>query len=166
MDETEVPVRCRINGTEWSGTVAAGRLALDFVRGTARLPGTKRGCDWAVCGACTVLVDDKPVHSCTMLAADLDGVDLRTVEGLENEVNGVGRLLQEAFVKHVGLQCGYCTPGQLMNATALLERADPPTSEEVKAAMRGNLCRCGSYVGIAEAITEVRDKLNEQQASS
>lgn len=160
-NETEVSVRCSINGTEWSGTVAVDLLALDFVRGTVRLTGTKRGCEWAVCGACMILVDDKPVHSCTMLAADLDGVDLRTVEGLEHEANGVGRLLQEAFVKHVGLQCGFCTPGQLMNATALLERADPPTPEEVEEAMRGNLCRCGSYVGIAEAITEVRDKLNE-----
>jgi len=159
MSETEPTVSCRINGTNWQGTVAPTEVALDLLRDRLGLTGTKRGCEWMVCGACTVLVDGLPTYSCNLLAADLDGVELRTIEGLAHEPSDAGRLLQEAFARHVGLQCGYCTPGQLMSATALIETNDTLTRQEIEEAMRANLCRCGSYVGILAAIEDAHSRL-------
>lgn len=159
MSENEPTVACRINGSEWQGTVGPTEVVLDFLRDRLRLTGTKRGCEWMVCGACTVLVDGLPTHACNMLAADLDGVELRTVDGLADEPGAAGRLLQEAFARHVGLQCGYCTPGQLMSATALVERNETLTRDEIEEAMRANLCRCGSYVGILGAIEDAHSRL-------
>lgn len=159
MSETEPTVSCRINGEDWQGTVAPTEIVLDFLRDRLRMTGSKRGCEWMVCGACTVLVDGLPTYACNMLAADLDGAELRTVEGLESAPGDAGRLLQEAFARHVGLQCGYCTPGQLMSATALIENGDDVTRDEIEEAMRANICRCGSYVGILAAIEDARSRL-------
>jgi aerobic-type carbon monoxide dehydrogenase small subunit (CoxS/CutS family) len=148
--EEAVGIRFEINGEPWEGTVPPTEVLLDFLRGALGLIGTKRGCEWMSCGVCTVLLDGLPVSSCGMLAADVDGAEVRTVESLS--AGGELTPLQAAFVERVGSQCGYCTPGQLMTATALLETGEPLTPERVKDWMQTNLCRCGSYVGILEAI--------------
>jgi len=134
-------------------TVAADdRLTLgELLRDRLGLTGTKMACAEGTCGTCTVLLDDRPVLSCLTLVAACDGRSVRTVEDR-------GRLLddlREAFTATDGLQCGYCTPGQLMSAVALLERTPSPTTDEVVAAMSGNLCRCGAYAGIVEAVERV-----------
>ena len=126
---------------------------LDALRDHLDLVGTKKGCDQGACGACTVLLDGKRVLSCLRLAAQCDGREVMTIEGLARD----GRLdpLQEAFIRHDGFQCGYCTPGQIMSAVALLEEGRATSDEEIREAMSGNLCRCGAYPNIAAAIREV-----------
>jgi aerobic carbon-monoxide dehydrogenase small subunit len=125
-------------------------LLLDALREGLGMTGTKRSCETSHCGACTVLLDGIAVHSCVVLAARCDGKQIATVEGLaeDGELNGLQRL----FLKHGALQCGYCTPGMLMAATALLRRNPKPTLEEIKVGLDGNLCRCTGYTGIFEAI--------------
>lgn len=146
-------ITVRINGEAWSGEVAADELLLDLLRNRLRLTGPKRGCNTQVCGACTVLVDDEPVSACTFLAFEIDGRDLRTVEGLAED--GGLTPLQEAFVRNVAQQCGYCTSGQLMTCTALLEHDQDPDDATIDHWMRGNLCRCGCYPAIRASIHEV-----------
>ena len=126
---------------------------LDALRDHLDLVGTKKGCDQGACGACTVLLDGKRVLSCLRLAAQCDGREVMTIEGLARD----GRLdpLQEAFIRHDGFQCGYCTPGQIMSAVALLEEGRATSDEEIREFMSGNLCRCGAYPNIAAAIREV-----------
>jgi carbon-monoxide dehydrogenase small subunit len=123
---------------------------LQMLRERLALTGTKNGCEAGECGACTVLVDGEPVNSCMMLAVEADGRDVLTVEGLAPE----GRLspLQEAFVEHNAVQCGFCTPGMLMSAHALLQRNPRPAEAEIKEALVGNLCRCTGYVRILDAV--------------
>jgi len=126
---------------------------LDALRDHLELVGTKKGCDQGACGACTVLLDGKRVLSCLALAAQCDGREVTTIEGLARD----GRLhpLQEAFIRHDGFQCGYCTPGQIMSAVALLEEGRATSDEEIREFMSGNLCRCGAYPNIVAAIREV-----------
>ena len=149
-EESEA-ITTTINGRPWSGTVRADGTLLDLLRDGLGLLGTKRGCEWMSCGACTVIVDDRPVSACGFLAVDIDGVTVRTVEGLAS-ADGTVTPLQQAFVDNVASQCGYCTSGQLMSATALLESAARPSREEIRRWMQANLCRCASYVGILAAI--------------
>jgi xanthine dehydrogenase YagT iron-sulfur-binding subunit len=126
---------------------------LDALREHLDLIGTKKGCDQGACGACTVLVDGKRVLSCLTLAAQCEGRDVTTIEGLARD----GKLhpLQEAFIRHDGFQCGYCTPGQIMSAVALLDEGQAGSDEEIREFMSGNLCRCGAYPNIVAAIREV-----------
>jgi carbon-monoxide dehydrogenase small subunit len=131
----------RIEPRETLGEILRERLALT---------GTKISCDAQVCGACTVLVDGLPVSACTFLAVDADGRSVRSVEGLA--VGGRLSPLQQAFIDHAAFQCGFCTPGMLMAATALLEEHPDPTREQVVAGLEGNLCRCTGYVPIVEAV--------------
>ena len=131
-------------------TVEARTLLVHFIRDTLALKGTHIGCDTGNCGACTVLVDREPVKSCMMLAAQVDGASVTTVEGL-NERDGLTGL-QQAFNEHHAVQCGYCTAGVLISATALLERNPQPSEEEVRRALKGNLCRCTGYVNIVAAV--------------
>jgi aerobic-type carbon monoxide dehydrogenase small subunit (CoxS/CutS family) len=166
VSDVELTISCRINEVDWQGTVRPTEVVLDFLRDRLTMTGTKRGCEWMVCGACTVLVDGLPTYACNMLAADLDGVELRTVEGLASSPEATGRLLQDAFARHVGLQCGFCTPGQLMSATALVEDNDTLTREQIVEAMRANLCRCGSYAGILTAIEDVHDNMPPRTGDS
>jgi xanthine dehydrogenase YagT iron-sulfur-binding subunit len=126
----------------------------DALRDSLALTGTKKGCDQGACGACTVLVDGKRVLSCLMLAAQCDGRDVTTVEGLSGE-DGELHPMQAAFVRHDGFQCGYCTPGQIMSAVSLLEEGRAGSDEEIKEFMSGNLCRCGAYPNIRAAIRDV-----------
>ena len=142
-----------INGVEETREVPSNMTLLTFLREHLNLTGVKSGCDAGECGACTVLVDGEPVNACLVLAAEADGVNIRTVEGLAND----GKLdpLQEAFIELTGTQCGFCTPGVLLQARALLDRNPDPTVDEIKNALRGNLCRCTGYIRIVEAIQAV-----------
>jgi xanthine dehydrogenase YagT iron-sulfur-binding subunit len=126
----------------------------DALRDSLALTGTKKGCDQGACGACTVLVDGKRVLSCLMLAAQCDGREVTTIEGLSGE-DGELHPMQAAFVRHDGFQCGYCTPGQIMSAVSLLAEGRAGSDEEIKEFMSGNLCRCGAYPNIRAAIRDV-----------
>jgi carbon-monoxide dehydrogenase small subunit len=139
-----------VNGARERLDVPSNMTLLQMLRERLALTGTKNGCEAGECGACTVLVDGEPVNSCMMLAIETDGREVLTVEGLAPE----GRLspLQEAFVEHNAVQCGFCTPGMLMSAHALLQRSPQPAEAEIKEALVGNLCRCTGYVRIVDAI--------------
>jgi carbon-monoxide dehydrogenase small subunit len=139
-----------VNGANERLDVPSNMTLLQMLRERLALTGTKNGCEAGECGACTVLVDGEPVNSCMMLAVEADGREVLTVEGVAPE----GRLssLQEAFVEHNAVQCGFCTPGMLMSAHALLQRNPRPTEAEIKEALVGNLCRCTGYVRIVDAI--------------
>jgi aerobic-type carbon monoxide dehydrogenase small subunit (CoxS/CutS family) len=152
MAEQTIELTTTVNGRAWSGSVPVHEVLLDFLRSRLGLTGTKRSCESEVCGACTVLVDGQPVSSCTYLAFEARGKQVLTVEGLAQG----DRLspLQEAFVRNVGMQCGYCTSGQLMAATALLQANPKPSREEIAEWMAGNICRCGCYQAIAQSILE------------
>ena len=141
-----------VNGETVSTSVPARRLLADFLREDLHLTGTKRGCETGICGACTVLVDGQPLKSCLSLAVMASGCEVRTVEG-PREGETLHRL-QESFVRCAGLQCGYCTPGMLMSACALLEANPRPTADEVRAALGGNLCRCTGYTQIVESVLD------------
>ncbi len=143
-------IRVTINGTEQRFEVEDRWTLNELLRDHMALTGSKIGCDRGECGACTVLLDGGPVYSCSTLAVWADGREVVTVEGLES--NGAVSPLQQAFMDHNAPQCGFCTPGQLMTATALLDRNPRPTTEEVREAMVGNLCRCSNYNAIVEAV--------------
>ncbi len=139
-----------INGTNQSHNVEPRQLLVDFVRTTASLSGTHIGCDTTSCGVCTVLLDGVPVKSCTMLAAQADGHEVTTVEGLkaDGQLHGV----QRAFKEQHGLQCGFCTPAMMLVGAALLESNDDPSEDEIRWAISGNLCRCTGYMNIVKSI--------------
>jgi aerobic carbon-monoxide dehydrogenase small subunit len=143
-------LKLEINGEALEVEAAETALLLDVIREGLGLTGTKRGCETSHCGACTVVVDGMAAHSCVMLAARCQGKEITTVEGLSQ--GGDLNELQRLFLKHGALQCGYCTPGMLMAATALLRRNPKPTLDEIKIGLDGNLCRCTGYTGIFEAI--------------
>ena len=145
-------IRVTINGTEQSAEAEPRTLLVDFIRSHLGLTGTHIGCDTTSCGACTVVLDGKPVKSCTILAAQAHGREIRTVEGLRQ--NGQLHPIQAAFKEHHGLQCGFCTPGMMMVGSSLLERNPAPTEEEIRWEISGNLCRCTGYMNIVKAIKE------------
>ncbi len=141
-----------INGKPWRGEVPVEETLLDFVRQRLGLTGTKRSCESEVCGACTVLVDNQAISSCNYLAFEAHGKSVLTIEGLAEG----DRLdpLQEAFIRNVGSQCGYCTPGQIMAAKALLLENPAPARDQIAEWLSGNICRCGAYPAIAASILE------------
>lgn len=143
-------VRLEVNGRHREDAVPDNLLLVDYLREVARLTSPKKGCDGGECGACMVLVDGEPRPSCITLTATCDGRRIETVEGLQID----GRLspLQQAFHEKLGAQCGFCTPGMLMTATALLRRNPSPSEVEIRAALAGNLCRCTGYVKIVESV--------------
>jgi xanthine dehydrogenase YagT iron-sulfur-binding subunit len=143
-------VRFTVNGTEHALEVEDRWTLAEVLRDHLSLTGTKIGCERGECGACTVLVDGAPVYSCSTLAAWMEGKAVRTVEGLARD--GELSTLQRAFIEHNAPQCGFCTSGQLMASTALLERNRSPTADEVRRALVGNLCRCANYNAIVEAV--------------
>ena len=150
-------VSVTINGQERSADVEPRVLLVDFIRTNLALTGTHIGCDTSSCGACTVLLDGEPVKSCTMLAVQADGRELTTVEGLARgaELHPV----QVGFHEEHGLQCGFCTPGMMLVAAALLDRNPDPTEEEVRWALSGNLCRCTGYQNIVKSVLWAAEKL-------
>ena len=139
-----------VNGEEVEATVPAGRHLIDFLRLDLGLTGSHAGCEHGVCGACTVLVDGAPVRGCLTLAAQLDGAEVWTVEGLTDSAAIAD--LQANFVERNALQCGYCTPGMLVAAKALIERGDVPSRDEIREHMSGNYCRCTGYEAIVDAV--------------
>jgi aerobic-type carbon monoxide dehydrogenase small subunit (CoxS/CutS family) len=143
-------ITVEVNGVKYEREVEARRLLIHFIRDDLSLTGSHIGCDTGNCGACSVLIDGVLVKSCMMLAVQADGAKIETVEGLasDGELNG----LQQAFSDHHALQCGYCTPGMLMSATALLRENPSPSEEEIRKGIQGNICRCTGYVNIVEAI--------------
>jgi aerobic carbon-monoxide dehydrogenase small subunit len=143
-------ISVEVNGTTYEREVEARRLLVHFLRDDLDLTGTHVGCDTGNCGACSVIVDGTLLKSCMMLAIQADGASIETVEGLgaDGELNP----LQQAFGEHHALQCGYCTPGMLMSAKALLDENPEPTEGEIRRAIQGNICRCTGYVNIVEAI--------------
>jgi carbon-monoxide dehydrogenase small subunit len=143
-------IALEVNGEPIEMDVEARRLLVHFLRDDLGLTGTHVGCDTGNCGACTVHVNGAPVKSCMLLAVQADGARIATVEGLAQD--GELTALQRAFNEHHALQCGYCTPGMLMSATALLEQNPSPSEEEVRIAIQGNICRCTGYVNIVEAV--------------
>src|SRR3954471_11238777 len=146
-------VTLQVNGTTQALRVDSRVTLLDALRDELDLTGTKKGCDQGACGACTVLLDGKRVLSCLTLAAHCEGREATTIEGLATD--GALHPVQEAFIRHDGFQCGYCTPGQIMSAVALLREGRAGSDEEVREFMSGNLCRCGAYPNIVAAIPEV-----------
>jgi aerobic carbon-monoxide dehydrogenase small subunit len=157
-------VSITVNGQQHSAEVEARLLLVHFLRETLSLTGTHIGCDTSNCGACTVLLNGQAVKSCTVLAIQVDGGSIETVEGLEQ--NGQLHPLQEGFFNEHGLQCGFCTPGMLMTAKALLESNPSPTEQEIRRGISGNLCRCTGYVNIVKAIQYGAAKLSESAAAS
>ena len=148
---TSRTISVEVNGDVYERDVDARRLLVHFIRDELELTGTHIGCDTGNCGACTVHLDGQAVKSCMLLAVQADGAKVRTVEGLAPS-DGELSPLQQSFSSHHALQCGYCTPGMLMSASALLEQNPRPTEEEVRTAIQGNICRCTGYVNIVEAI--------------
>jgi aerobic-type carbon monoxide dehydrogenase small subunit (CoxS/CutS family) len=151
--EVSRAITVTINGTEYERDVEARKLLIHFIRDDLDLTGSHIGCDTGNCGACSVIVDGVLVKSCMMLAVQADGTTIETVEGLAE----AGELtpLQQSFSDHHALQCGYCTPGMLMSATALLRSNPNPSEAEVKKALQGNICRCTGYWNIIEAVKAV-----------
>jgi carbon-monoxide dehydrogenase small subunit len=144
-----------VNGDAHELYLDTRRTLLDVLRNELGLMGAHRGCDEGECGACTVHVDGLPMNSCLRLAVDLDGAEILTIEGLAKD--GQMHPLQKAFVEKGGIQCGFCTPGFVMSALALLQDNPEPSEADVRAALSGNLCRCTGYVKIVEAVLSVRE---------
>jgi aerobic-type carbon monoxide dehydrogenase small subunit (CoxS/CutS family) len=152
-------VNLTVNGRSISAEPAGSTTLLELLRDTLALTGTKRACDRGECGACTVHVDGRPVYACLTLACGCEGQDVRTIEGLGT--TDAPHALQSAFVAEDAAQCGFCTPGQLMAAAALLAANPDPTDDEVVAAMSGNLCRCGTYPKIVRAVRRAAATMRE-----
>jgi carbon-monoxide dehydrogenase small subunit len=146
-----------VNGATLQAKVEARLLLVHLIREDFRLTGTHIGCDTTHCGACTVLLDGVPVKSCTVLAVQADGRNIKTVEGLEQD--GKLHAIQEGFMQEHGLQCGFCTPGMLMTSCALLEKNKNPDENEIRHAISGNLCRCTGYVNFVKAVQHAAAKL-------
>ncbi len=149
-------VTLNVNGDRYTRAVKANTLLVNALREDLDLTGTKKGCELGDCGSCTVLLDGKPVNSCLVLALEAEGHEITTVEGL-SQGDKLDKL-QESFIEHTAIQCGYCTPGMLMSAKALLTRNPNPTELEVREAIAGNLCRCTGFVNIVKAVMAVAEE--------
>ena len=162
MQQIEITVA--VNGEIYQKTVPSNQTLLRFLREGLQLEGVKEGCNEGECGACTVLVDGIPVNSCLVLAAEMDGKSVLTVEGLADDT----RLhpLQEAFLEAGAVQCGYCTPGMLMSSVALLNRYPHPTRAQIRKEMEGNICRCTGYTRIADGILLAVKKMDDIRAEA
>lgn len=155
----KIQIQVKINGVEHTASVEPRLLLVHFIREVVGLTGTHIGCDTTHCGACTVLLDGRPVKSCTIFAVQATGREVMTVEGMEQD--GKFHPLQEGFREEHGLQCGYCTPGMLMTGLALLKENSNPTELDIRKAISGNLCRCTGYVNIVKSMQYAAGKLRE-----
>jgi aerobic carbon-monoxide dehydrogenase small subunit len=153
-----VDITVKVNGKERGAAVEPRLLLVHFIREYLALTGTHIGCDTTNCGACTVLLDGRAVKSCTLFAVQADGRELRTIEGVGN--SSALHPLQEGFRESHGLQCGFCTPGMIMSACALLEKKPNPTEEDIRWGISGNLCRCTGYQNIVKAVQYAAEKIN------
>ena len=157
-----VQIKVTVNGEEQAGEVEPRLLLVHFIRETLSLTGTHIGCDTTHCGACTVILDGRPVKSCTVFAVQANGREVMTVEGLKQDGNL--HPIQEAFTEEHGLQCGFCTPGMMMTGIAFLRDNPSPSDVEIRKAISGNLCRCTGYVNIVKAYQSAAEKLREGSA--
>ena len=157
-------IELQVNGTAVAAEVEPRTSLADFLRDTLRLTGTHIGCEHGVCGACTVIVNGAAVHSCLMLAVQAEGENVVTVEGLSND--DALTPLQAAFRKHHALQCGFCTPGMLTSAHALLSHEPNADADRVREVLSGNLCRCTGYIPIVEAVLEARAAYGDEEVAS
>ncbi|BDB28741.1 ferredoxin [Cupriavidus sp. TA19] len=158
-----VAIQLTVNGNRYELSVEPWVSLLDLLRERLRLSGTKKGCDHGQCGACTILVDGQRINACLTLAVSYDNADITTVEGLAEQAGSAGlHPLQQAFIDHDAFQCGYCTPGQLCSAAGLMNEHPPANEAEIRERLSGNLCRCGAYPQIVQAVSAVlwhrRDK--------
>lgn len=158
--ENRIIVSFEVNGKPVELMVEPNRTLLDILREDLGLTGVKHGCDDSNCGVCTVIMDGKAVKSCSILIGQAEGTKVTTIEGLEGE-NGL-HPLQQAFIDHFAIQCGFCTPGMILSAKALLDENPNATEEDIREAMHGNMCRCTGYKKIIEAIEAARDQMNAQ----
>jgi len=156
-------VNLTINGSPFETDVDPRTLLVHFIRDTAQLTGTHVGCETSMCGACTVLMNGRAVKSCAILAVQAEGAEVTTVEGLAKD--GKITPVQEGFWEEHGLQCGYCTPGMIMNSTDLLSRNPNPSEAEIREALEGNLCRCTGYQHIIKAVQYAAAKMRESKAA-
>jgi len=159
--QSEVSISLTLNGRDVDETVGAGTLLSTFLREGQFLTGVHRGCESTRCGACTVLLDGEPVKSCNMLAVQVDGHEVTTVEGLTDE-DGSLHPVQEAFWDTHGLQCGYCTPGMVLNSVSLLEETDDPSVTEIQERLSGNICRCTGYTKIIQSVRNAAEATDEE----
>jgi carbon-monoxide dehydrogenase small subunit len=150
-------VRVKVNGADHEAEIEPRLLLVHFIREVLTLTGTHVGCDTTNCGACTVLLDGRAVKSCTVFAVQADGCEIRTIEGVAN--NGKLHPLQEGFKEEHGLQCGFCTPGMIMSACALLEKNPHPTEQDIRWGISGNMCRCTGYQNIVKAVQYAANKM-------
>jgi len=155
----KISISVTVNGTHYEREVEPRLLLVQLIREELLLTGTHIGCDTTYCGACTVLLNGDPVKSCTVLAVQADGGEIRTVEGLEQ--NGKLHPVQDAFSEHHALQCGYCTPGMMMSTVHLLENNPNPSPEEIRKGIQGNLCRCTGYKNIFDAISTAAESMRQ-----
>ena len=157
-----IPIQLRVNGIDQRITVEPRTTLAEALRSELGLTGTKLVCAQGACGACTVLVDGQRVTSCIMLAVMAEGRAITTIEGLA-QPDGTPHPLQTAFVQHDALQCGFCTPGQILSAVAFLQEQPHPTLDDIRAGMAGNLCRCAAYIGIRNAIADAATQMGGQE---
>jgi len=155
-------VRITVNGFQWEGRVKPGQTLLEVLRDTMGLTGAKKGCDQGECGACVVLLNGRPVNSCLILAIDVDGDEVTTVEGLVGDEAGI---IKEAFVQAGAVQCGFCSPGMILAVKALLDQSPDPAAEDVEEAISGHLCRCTGYSRIVQAVKQAAVKLNSMKGT-
>jgi len=157
-------IRVRVNGVEYAKEVEPRLLLVDFIRDHLGLTGTHIGCDTSNCGACTVIINGRSVKSCTKFAVEADGAEILTVEGLASD--GELHPIQKAFWENHALQCGYCTPGFIMQAYWLLQHNPDPTEEEIRAGLSGNLCRCTGYQNIVKAVKAAAEELRAKKQTA
>jgi len=155
MEET---IRFKLNGRDTELVTDPNQILLWVLRNNLGLTGTKFGCGIGFCGACTVLIDNEPVRACMTTVGDISGKSIVTIEGMET--NGQLHPLQQAFIDHDALQCGFCTPGMILTASGLLSKNPSPTREEIVAGLEENLCRCGAHTRIIDAVQDAAGKLN------
>jgi aerobic carbon-monoxide dehydrogenase small subunit len=152
-------IQMKLNGEPIEALIQDNRSMLDFLRKNMGLTGTKKGCEEGECGACTILVNDAPMNSCLMLAVEADGQEIMTIEGVSK--NGELNPVQKAFIDKWAIQCGFCTPGMILSAIALLKTNPNPTEYEIRDAIAGNLCRCTGYAKMVEAVSAAAEVLRE-----
>jgi aerobic carbon-monoxide dehydrogenase small subunit len=158
-----INITVKVNGKDHTAAVEPRLLLVHFIREVLALTGTHIGCDTTSCGACTILLDGRPVKSCTMFAVQIDGREVSTIEGVAQ--NGALHPLQEGFKEKHGLQCGFCTPGMIMSTYALLQKNPQPTEQDIRWGISGNLCRCTGYQNIVKAVQYAAEKLSAKKAT-
>jgi carbon-monoxide dehydrogenase small subunit len=156
-----INITVKVNGKDHTAAVEPRLLLVHFIREVLALTGTHIGCDTTSCGACTILLDGRPVKSCTMFAVQIDGREVSTIEGVAQ--NGALHPLQEGFKEKHGLQCGFCTPGMIMSTYALLQKNPQPTEQDIRWGISGNLCRCTGYQNIVKAVQYAAEKLSAKK---